>query len=111
MSLIRASQLSLAFGPKILFENASFSVGPHDRVGLVGANGTGKSSLLRILAGEQSSDSGALTFRRGCRIGYLPQDVAALTPGELVDVVLSSVPGRGDVESRLALTEASLAQA
>ncbi|BDG10547.1 ABC-F family ATP-binding cassette domain-containing protein [Anaeromyxobacter paludicola] len=111
MSIIRASQLSLAFGPKVLFEGASFSVGPHDRVGLVGANGTGKSSLLRILAGEQSPDSGSLTFRRGCRVGYLPQDVAALTPGELIEVVLASVPGRGEVEARLAATEAALAQA
>ncbi len=111
MSLIRASQLSLAFGPKVLFEGASFSIGPRDRIGLVGANGTGKSSLLRILAGEQSPDSGSLTFRRGCRVGYLPQDVAALTEGELLEVVLASVPGRGDLESRLTATEAALAQA
>ncbi|HZZ85890.1 MAG TPA: ABC-F family ATP-binding cassette domain-containing protein [Anaeromyxobacteraceae bacterium] len=111
MSLIRASQLSLAFGPKVLFEGASFSIGPRDRIGLVGANGTGKSSLLRILAGEQSADSGSLTFRRGARVGYLPQDVAALTPGELVEVVLASVPGRGEVQARLAATEASLAEA
>src|SRR5919197_1323003 len=52
MSLVTASGLSLAFGPKVLFQGATFSIGPRDRIGLVGANGTGKSSLLEILAGE-----------------------------------------------------------
>ncbi len=108
MSLVTASGLSLAHGPKVLFAGAAFSVGPHDRVGLVGANGTGKSSLLRILAGELAPDAGALAWRRGARAGYLPQDMAALPEGPVLEAVLASVPGRAAVEARLAATEAAL---
>src|SRR5512142_2495595 len=108
MSLVTASQLSLAYGPKVLLAGAGFSVATPDRIGLVGANGTGKSSLLRILAGEVAPDAGAVSWRRGARAGYLPQDVAALPDGPLVEMVLASVPGRAAVEARLAATEAAL---
>ena len=111
MSLVSASGLSLAFGPKVLFQDASFTIAPRDRIGLVGANGTGKSSLLKILAGESLADSGALSWRRGARAGYLPQDVTALPPGPLVETVLASVPGRGTVEERLAAAEVALREA
>jgi ATP-binding cassette, subfamily F, member 3 len=109
MSLVNASGLSLAFGPDVLFEDASFSLGPHDRVGLIGPNGTGKSTLLKILAGQIGPDTGTLTWSRGARAGYLPQDVATLPDGPLVETVLASVPGRAALQSRLAQTEAALA--
>jgi ATP-binding cassette, subfamily F, member 3 len=111
VSLVTASGLSLAYGPKVLFEDATFSIGPRDRIGLVGANGTGKSSLLKILAGEVSADGGTLSWRRGARSGYLPQEVTELPDGPLVDAVLASVPGRGALEARLVETEAALAAA
>jgi ATP-binding cassette subfamily F protein 3 len=109
MSLVTASGLSLAYGPKVLFEDGAFTIGRRDRIGLVGANGTGKSSLLKIIAGESSADSGTLSWRRGARAGYLPQDVAALPEGTLVESVLASVPGRGALEARLVETEVALA--
>ena len=109
MSLVSARDLSLAFGADVLLDGASFAIGPHDRIGLVGPNGTGKSSLLRILAGERSADGGALVFRRGARLGYLPQDVSSLPEGTIVEAVLSSVPGRDALEARLMATEAALA--
>jgi len=111
VSLVSASDLSLGFGEDVLFEGASFSVGPHDRIGLVGPNGTGKSSLLHILAGSRSPDTGALAFRRGARVGHLPQDVSGLPDGPLLEVVLASVPGREALEARLAATEGALAAA
>ncbi len=111
MSLLAASRLSLAYGPKVLLDQAGFSVGPHDRIGLVGANGTGKSSLMRILAGQVSPDDGELVFRRGARVGYLPQDVAALPDLPLVDSVLATVPGRASLEERLHAAEAALSAA
>src|SRR3990172_9459736 len=91
MSLVVASGLSLAYGPKVLFQDAGLSIGPRDRIGLVGANGTGKSSLLRMLSGEVSPDSGTITFRRGARAGYLPQELAALPGRPLVDAGLAAV--------------------
>jgi ATP-binding cassette subfamily F protein 3 len=111
VSLLAARELSLAYGPKVVLDRAAFAIGPHDRIGLVGANGTGKSSLMRILAGEVSPDSGDLVFRRGARAGYLPQDVASLPDLPLADAVLSTVPGRAALEGRLAQAEAALASA
>jgi ATP-binding cassette subfamily F protein 3 len=111
MSLVVASGLSMAHGQKVLLHEAGFTVGPQDRIGLLGANGTGKSTLLRILAGEVAADGGALTWRRGTRVGYLPQDVAALPSGAVVDSVLATVPGRAALEERLRAAEAGLAAA
>ncbi|WP_242334407.1 MULTISPECIES: ABC-F family ATP-binding cassette domain-containing protein [Anaeromyxobacter] len=111
MSLVAGNALSLAYGPKVLLDEESFAIGPQDRIGLVGANGTGKSSLMRILAGQLSPDSGDLVLRRGARVGYLPQDVAALPDLPLVDAVLATVPGRADLERRLRAAEDALAAA
>src|SRR5512137_2096336 len=111
MSLLSCRDLTLAFGADAILDRASFSIGPHDRIGLVGPNGTGKSSLLRILAGERSADSGTLVFRRGARVGYLPQDVSTLPEGSIVESVLSSVPGRDALQARLVGTETALAAA
>ena len=102
MSLVVALDLSLAFGPKVILDGASFSIGPTDRIGLVGANGTGKSSLLKILAGVSQPDSGELRFRRKARVGYLPQEIAAPADGTLIDSVLSGVPGRDQLDGRIA---------
>ncbi len=109
MSLVIAQGLQLSFGSKVLFERSSFTIGPTDRIGLVGANGTGKSTLLRILIGQVTPDEGRLTFRREARVGYLPQDLLSLPPGRLVDAVLSAVPGRDSLDTRLVDTEALLA--
>ncbi|MCE9671486.1 ABC-F family ATP-binding cassette domain-containing protein [Myxococcus stipitatus] len=111
MSLVIAQDLSLAYGKKVLFDADSFTLGPRDRVGLVGANGTGKSTLMKILAGVTQPDSGTLTYRRRARWGYLPQEIAGLPEGTVVEAVMSTVPGRDSLESRLAETEAALASA
>ncbi len=111
MSLVIAQELFLAYGNKVLFDHESFSIGPQDRIGLVGANGTGKSTLMKMLAGLNAPDSGTLTYRRRTRIGYLPQELAGLPEGSVVDAVLSTVPGRDALETRLRETEVALAVA
>jgi len=110
VSLVVVQELGLSFGKKALFRDARFALGPHDRVGLVGANGTGKSSLLRILVGTQSPDQGRIQFRRKARTGYLPQELSEFPEGPLLQAVLSSVPGRDALEGRLAATEEDLAR-
>jgi ATP-binding cassette subfamily F protein 3 len=111
MSLLITQEICLAYGKKVLFEDASFTLGPRDKVGLVGANGTGKSSLMKIIAGVQHPDSGTVSFARGARVGYLPQELIALPSGTVVEAVLSTVPGRDLLERRLKSTEEELAQA
>ncbi len=110
VSLVIASKISLSYGKKVLFDEASFSIGPTDRIGLVGANGTGKSTMLKILMGLVTPDHGTLTFRRNARVGYLPQDLQSLPEGALVESVMSAVPGRDTLDSRLAQTEAQLGE-
>src|SRR5436190_775433 len=73
-ALLAANDLALAYGHQRLLEAVTLSVAPDEKVGLVGRNGSGKTSLLRILAGHQSADAGEVTRRRGLRIGYLPQE-------------------------------------
>ncbi len=73
-TLLTANDLALAYGYQRLFEGVTLSVAPGEKVGLLGRNGSGKTSLLRILAGHQAPDAGEVALRRGLRIGYLPQE-------------------------------------
>src|SRR6266850_2226819 len=73
-ALLSAFELALAHGPERLLEAVTLSVSPGEKVGLVGRNGCGKTSLLKILAGENQADGGEISRRRGLPIGYLPQE-------------------------------------
>src|SRR6195256_443257 len=77
--MIQLSAAGKRFGHKLLFENADWLITSHDRVGLVGANGTGKSTLMKILAGLDTFDYGDLLAARGTTPGYLPQDGLSLS--------------------------------
>ena len=85
-----------AFGARDVLDGVTFRVSPRDRVGLVAANGTGKSTLLRILAGEMEPDAGTVTVQRGARVGYLSQE-GQVTAGNTVRQELMS--GRADLAS------------
>ncbi|HWY23051.1 MAG TPA: ABC-F family ATP-binding cassette domain-containing protein [Candidatus Acidoferrum sp.] len=77
--MIQLSDAGKRFGHKLLFENTDWLITPHDRVGLVGANGTGKSTLMKVLAGLDSFDYGSLIVAKGTTAGYLPQDGLTLS--------------------------------
>jgi ATP-binding cassette subfamily F protein 3 len=77
--MLQLSAAGKRFGHKLLFEGADWMITPRDRVGLVGANGTGKSTLLKILAGTESLDYGSVSRAKGISAGYLPQDGLALS--------------------------------
>ncbi|HET9182019.1 MAG TPA: ABC-F family ATP-binding cassette domain-containing protein [Candidatus Angelobacter sp.] len=77
--MIQLTQAGKRFGPKILFQDLDWLITPRDRVGLVGANGTGKTTLLKVLAGIDGLDYGTSTRQRGMRYGYLPQDGLSLS--------------------------------
>ena len=71
---MQVTSLTKSFGARTLFENISFSISEGQRVGLIAANGTGKTTLLNIIAGRMDYDSGELVFRRDLTLGYLEQD-------------------------------------
>ena len=73
-ALLSASDLRLSYGTQILLDGVSLVVAPGEKVALVGRNGCGKTSLLKILSGENPPDAGEISRRRGIRIGYLPQE-------------------------------------
>jgi ATP-binding cassette subfamily F protein 3 len=77
--MIQLSSAGKRFGHKLLFENTDWLITSRDRVGLVGANGTGKSTLMKVLAGLDTLDYGSLTVAKGTTAGYLPQDGLSLS--------------------------------
>ena len=74
-SFLQVENISKSYGPKVLFENISFNINEGDKIALIAPNGTGKSSLLSILAGEESSDSGgSIKFMKDISIAFLKQN-------------------------------------
>ncbi len=74
MTLLHASALGLAFGSRTIFERLTFTIEEGERVGLVGVNGSGKSSLMKMLARVAAPDQGEIQLRRGATVTYLPQE-------------------------------------
>lgn len=73
-SYLQAEGLTKSFGERVLFENLSLAVGEGQRIGLIAKNGTGKTTLLNILAGKEDYEAGRITRRRDLKIAYLEQD-------------------------------------
>ncbi len=70
---LQVENLTFAVGDKVLFRDISFGIGERQRVGLIAKNGTGKTSLLNLIAGHEEPESGTITFRRDLRVAYLEQ--------------------------------------
>ncbi len=87
--MIQLSSAGKRFGPKLLFENLDWLVTPNERVGLVGANGTGKSTLLKVLGGIESLDYGTIVSAKNTTFGYLPQDGLQLSGRTVFDECMS----------------------
>jgi ATP-binding cassette subfamily F protein 3 len=87
--MLQLSAAGKRFGQKLLFDEVSWLITPNERTGLVGGNGTGKSTLLKILAGMESLDYGQRTHIKGMTIGYLPQDGLALRGKTVFEECLS----------------------
>ena len=87
MSIVTAEHLTKSYTERLLFDDASFSLEEGEKAGLIGINGTGKSTLLKILAGLEEPDEGTVVWRRNLDIRYLPQN-PRFTPG---DTVLESI--------------------
>ena len=72
--MLQLYRLSKAYASQRLFEQVSWKVSPGDRVGLTGPNGSGKTSLLRLITGAETADDGELSMPKNFTVGYLPQE-------------------------------------
>lgn len=74
MNILSVENISQSYGERILLNNISFSINENDKIGLIGINGTGKTTLLNLIAGNDAAESGMITMPRGFTIEYLPQN-------------------------------------
>ncbi len=86
--MLTLSDVEYSIGERRLFSGVSFNINPHDRFGLVGPNGSGKTTFLRIIKGELSPDAGTIQQAKGIMVGYLPQQELVLQGNTLLDEVL-----------------------
>jgi ATP-binding cassette subfamily F protein 3 len=96
--MLQLSGAGKRYGHKLLFDEVNWLVTPNERTGLVGGNGTGKSTLLKILAGIEGLDYGTRTHIKGMTLGYLPQDGLALSGRTVFDECLSVFDELRDME-------------
>ena len=118
MAVLSCSNVNLSFGARVILENVSFALDGNDRVGLVGSNGRGKTTLLRILARQQKPDTGDIVLASGSHMGYLPQEIRVESEHLLLDFVHHAAGDRrqldldiGDVERALEAAEDDEARA
>ena len=74
MNILSTERISKSYSEKILFNDITISINEGEKIGLIGINGTGKSTLLKVIAGEEASDTGRIIMGNGIRIAYLPQN-------------------------------------
>ncbi len=89
-NFLNLENVTKSYGDRLLFGDITFGVDEGDKIGIVARNGTGKSTLLRIIAGEESADSGNVVFRNGVRVGFLPQDPLFKPGMTVMDAALDS---------------------
>ncbi len=100
LQVISTANLTIQFGPKPLFENVSVKFGEGNRYGLIGANGSGKSTFMKIIGGDLEASSGNVSLEPGVRLGKLRQDQFAYEDIRVLDVVLMGHAEMWDVMSR-----------
>ena len=93
--LLRLDNVSLAYGSRPLLDQVSLQLDEGERVGLVGRNGEGKSSLLRLVRHEAEPDAGSLWLRPGARVAHLAQDIALSTGETVAQIVTAGLPRQG----------------
>src|SRR5260370_20137521 len=108
--MIQLNAAGKRYGHKLLFEAADLLITPRDRVGLVGANGTGKSTLLKILAEVETLDYGSISLAKGISAGYLPQDGLTLSRQTVFAECMSVFSRLSNMEKELDPLTASMAE-
>lgn len=109
-TVLTVLELSKRFGSQVVLDRVNWSLGPKSRVALVGANGAGKSTFLRILAGQLEPDSGSIHLPRGATVGYLEQEVFGLGKRTVLEEVLTAFAEIQTLERRCRELEDRLAK-
>jgi len=109
--MLSVSDVSKRFGDLLVLDRVSFSVNPGDRIGVVGPNGTGKTTLLAILAGALAADEGAVSFAPGTRTGYLRQGALELERQPLAALLDGPLDGLLNAQAELETATTALASA
>lgn len=100
-SYLQIDNISKSYGPKVLFENIAFNINEGDKIALIAPNGTGKTSLLRILAGKDKSDSGgSIKFLRQIRIAFLEQDYSFCAEDTIDRTIVRHTEGLSEEEKQ-----------
>lgn len=100
--MISITDLSFHFGARPMYEEANLHIRPGDKIGLIGANGTGKSTLLRIITGEYQPDGGSISMAKDCTIGFLNQDLLSYqTEDSILHVVMQAFQRALDVHDEM----------
>jgi ATP-binding cassette, subfamily F, member 3 len=99
--VIQLESVSKAYGDRVLFEHVTWQLGGRERIGLVGPNGVGKTTLCRILAGLEVPDTGRVSRARDATVGYLPQEAAGEAHGSVLGEALSGFPEVWEIERQL----------
>ena len=109
MSVLSVQAAGVRFGQRVLFTDVSFRLTQGDRAGLIGPNGTGKSTLLRIIAGLDTADEGAVALSRGARIGFLQQELLVDVDGTVEEHARGAAAHLTELENALRAMEHGLA--
>ena len=114
MIALSCGEVNLSFGTDIILKDISFAINDGDRLGIIGVNGAGKTSLFKIITGEYSPDSGAVYIQKGHTVGVLEQnaDLSSL-PGDTtcIEYMYTAYPTLISLEKEISRTEAALAKA
>jgi ATP-binding cassette, subfamily F, member 3 len=108
--MLQVSGAGKRFGSKLLFEDLDWLITPKERAGLVGANGTGKSTLLKILTGLEQLDYGTLSCMKGIRVGYLPQDGLQISGRSVFAECMSVFADVTEIEQELEILTARMSE-
>src|SRR5579875_353942 len=111
MMILTVRNLTKSYGAITVLNDISFVVNQQERVGIVGANGVGKSTLLRLLTGEEESDGGVISYAPEVEVGYLPQTTPDFHGRSIEDLILESVGNLRQLEQRMRTLEAAMATA
>lgn len=108
MNLLTIESFTKAYTDRVLFEEASFHIQEGEKIGVIGANGMGKSTLLKIIAGIEETDSGEVIMGNHIKIGYLPQTPAFAAGSTVLSAALTGIAGAGENEASKELAGAGL---